>query len=197
MAMIEVFFADEQSDLPVPGGRLRELAEYVLTSEGVTERAEVCLLMIDAVSMSNLNERFLARKGPTDVLAFPVDELPWEADEEADDMPVMLGDVVVCPAVAEVNAARRAGAYEEELALLVVHGLLHLLGHDHATDADAAAMERLERDLLAGFGATKAADTAEGPGAEVGAETPGPGDEPGDAAGNPDGPGGSRPRRTP
>lgn len=192
--MIEVFFADEQSDLPVPGGRLRGLAEYVLAREGVTERAEVCLLMIDAASMANLNERFLARKGPTDVLAFPIDELPWETDEEADDMPVMLGDVVVCPAVAEVHAARHAGRYEEELALLVVHGLLHLLGHDHATDADAEAMERLQRELLAGFGAEQAEDTVDGPGAEAGAESSGQGSAQGDAPGDP---GESSPRRIP
>jgi probable rRNA maturation factor len=97
------------------------------------------------------------------VLAFPVEDDPLPpgrfpdmggtgpGSDVADEPPLLLGDVVVCPAVAERNAKERAIAYDDEIALLVVHGLLHLLGMDHVIDAEAEAMEALERTLLAAF----------------------------------------------
>jgi probable rRNA maturation factor len=97
------------------------------------------------------------------VLAFPIDEEPVEGGRspdsggtgpgyippEAADMPRLLGDVVVCPAVAFRNAPEHAGTYEDEVALLIVHGILHLMGMDHQDDAEAEAMEAKERELLA------------------------------------------------
>src|SRR4029077_8601488 len=109
--------------------------------------------------------RFNSVNGPTDVLAFPIDEEPAEGGRspdsggsgpgyvppEAADLPTLLGDVVICPSVAARNAPEHAGTYDDELALLLVHGILHLLGMDHVEEADAEKMEQRERELLQEF----------------------------------------------
>src|SRR5688572_24050237 len=141
------------------------LAESVLQAEGVKGDAELSVLFVDEEAIADLNRRFLGKSGPTDVLAFPIDEEPVEGGRSPDsggtgpgymppepgDMPVLLGDVVICPAVAHRNAPEHAGTYDDELALLLVHGILHLMGMDHEDDEEAEAMEARERDLLAKF----------------------------------------------
>jgi probable rRNA maturation factor len=161
---IEVFVADEQTDRPVDTLRWVRLAEAVLTEEGVRGDAELSMLFIDEAAMADLNKRFLDRDGPTDVLAFPMDDEPVEGGRSPDsggtgpgdasdpnDLPTVVGDVVICPAVAFRNAPEHAGTYDDEIALLVVHGLLHLLGMDHVDDEEAETMERREKELLAKF----------------------------------------------
>ena len=161
---IEVFAADEQVDRPVDTIRWVKLAEAVLAEEGVRGDAELSMLFVDEPAMADLNKRFLRREGPTDVLAFPIDEEPVEGGRspdsggtgpgftgEPDDLPTLLGDVVICPAVAFRNASQREGTYDDEVALLVVHGVLHLLGMDHEVDSDAEVMEQREQELLAKF----------------------------------------------
>jgi probable rRNA maturation factor len=160
---IDVFAADEQSAAPVELERWSTLARSVLESRGVKGDVEVSLLFVDEVAIAALNERFLGRPGPTDVLAFPVEDDPLPpgrfpdmggtgpGSDVEDEPPLLLGDVVVCPSVAERNAKERSIRYDDEIALLVVHGLLHLLGMDHAIDAEAEAMEALERQLLSSF----------------------------------------------
>jgi probable rRNA maturation factor len=115
--------------------------------------------------MAELNKRFLGKDGPTDVLAFPIDDddvveggrSPDSlgpgpgVDPESSDPPNLLGDVVVCPAVAARNAPDHAGTYDDEMALLVVHGILHILGMDHVDSEEAEAMEQRERELLESF----------------------------------------------
>ena len=163
--MVEVFAADEQTDIPVDTMRWVRLAEAVLQSEGVKGEAELSMLFVDEAAIADLNKRFLGKAGPTDVLSFPIDEEPVEGGRSPDsggtgpgylpaepaDLPVLLGDVVICPAVAMRNAPDHAGTYEDEIALLVVHGILHLLGMDHADETEAEVMEQRERDLLAKF----------------------------------------------
>ncbi len=159
---VEVFAADEQDAHPVDTMRWVRLAQAVLAAEGVRGEAELSMLFVDETSIADLNKRFLGKDGPTDVLAFPIDEEPAESGRspdsggsgpgftsEPDDIPTLLGDVVICPAVAARNAPEHAGTYEDELALLVVHGVLHLLGMDHLEDDEAEAMEARERELLA------------------------------------------------
>lgn len=165
---IQVFVADEQSDRPVDAERWRDLAERVLSERRVSEAAELNVLFVDSATMASLNERFLSRIGPTDVLSFPVeDELglpgpppagpqpdasgPGRELAGAEEMPVLLGDVVICPEVAWNNAPEHAGSYDDELALLLVHGILHLFGMDHELEAEAEQMESLERELLGRF----------------------------------------------
>lgn len=159
---LDVFAADEQETEPVDTLRWVELATAVLDAQGVRGETEVSLLFVDEAAMAELNQRYLGRRGPTDVLAFPLDgdDLVASAraadrsgpgptfEPEPGDLPTMLGDVVICPAVARRNADERRVAYDDEMALLVVHGILHLLGMDHIDDKDAAVMERRERELL-------------------------------------------------
>jgi len=156
-----VFAADEQSEFPVDVAAWIRLAEEVLRSQGVVRDSEVSLIFVDEATIAELNARFLGKSGPTDVLAFPIDGEPVEGGRSPDsggpgpgagpgteDVPSLLGDVVICPAVAHRNAPEHAGSYEDELALLVVHGLLHLLGMDHEDDEEAEEMEATERSLL-------------------------------------------------
>ena len=159
---VSVFAADEQSAHPVDTIRWIKLAEAVLAEEGIRGETEVSILFVDENAIADLNNRFLGKDGPTDVLAFPIDEEPVEGGRSPDsggtgpgynpspeEAPTLLGDVVICPIVAHRNAPEHAGTYEDELALLLVHGLLHLLGMDHEDSDEAEVMEAKERDLLA------------------------------------------------
>ncbi len=162
---IEVFVADEQAEKPVDTMRWVRLATRVLEAEGMRDDCELSMLFVDEDVMAGLNSKFHGQEGPTDVLAFPIDEDPVEGGRSPDsggtgpgysppepgDMPLMLGDIVVCPAVADRNAPDHAGTYIDELALLVVHGILHLLGMDHLEDDEAEAMEKREQELLDKF----------------------------------------------
>lgn len=161
---LEVFVGDEQDEHPVDVARWQLLAEQVLHHEGIRGEAELSLLFVDEATIADLNKRFMGGDGPTDVLAFPLDDelvepgrfpdsstsapLDPRARDEAPDPPLLLGDVVVCPAVAARNAPTHAGTYDDEIALLVVHGILHVLGHDHADPEEAAVMQAKERELL-------------------------------------------------
>jgi probable rRNA maturation factor len=160
---VDVFAADEQSDLAVDLERWAGLARSVLEDRGIRGDAEVSLLFVDEGAIAVLNEQFLDQVGPTDVLAFPIEDEPGPAgrspdlggtgpgNEAVEDPLVLLGDVVICPKVAARNAIEHGVDSDDELALLVVHGLLHLLGMDHQVDEEAERMERLERQLLDRF----------------------------------------------
>ena len=143
-----VTVADEQ-DRPVPLAELERLATDVLADLDVPGRMDVTLMCVTAQSMTGLRERYLGGHGPTDVLAFPIDPPDDAPLEVSDGMPGMLGDVVVCPEVAERQAAAHGHSLRAELELLVVHGLLHLLGHDHAGEEERRVMFALTERLLA------------------------------------------------
>ncbi|HEX8802889.1 MAG TPA: rRNA maturation RNase YbeY [Acidimicrobiales bacterium] len=161
---VQVFGADEQGSEAVDVARWVDLAREVLVAEGVRGDAELSLLFVDEATIADLNLRFMEKDGPTDVLAFPIDDPatagrwpdagtsgPDRDDVELTDLPLLLGDVVVCPAVAARQAPEHAGSYDDEIALLVVHGVLHVLGHDHAEPDEAAVMQSRERALLDRF----------------------------------------------
>ena len=111
-------------------------------------------------AIAALNEQFLGKSGPTDVLSFPIEDEPGPTGrspdlggsgpgaQPAEGALTLLGDVVICPSVAARNATEHEVTLEDEIALLVVHGLLHLLGLDHQEDAEAERMEALEQELL-------------------------------------------------
>lgn len=153
---MSIFLADEQTE-QVGVDDLHSLAGLVLREEGYPEDAEVTLLFISEAEMASYNERFLNREGPTDVLAFPVEELLPGVLPETDPQgpPLMLGDVVVAPAYVRRQAAQYGVSYEDEMALMVTHGILHLLGYDHIDDSAAERMESRERELLALVGRTR------------------------------------------
>jgi len=159
-----VFVADEQSDVAVDSKQLGRLAAAVLVDHGVRAHSELALYFVDAVVMADLNERYMGETGATDVLAFPIDEDtepgrspdagtpgPDRGPVDASEIPLLLGDVFVCPVVAQRNAVERSVPVDDEFALLVVHGVLHVLGMDHGDADEAAAMQARERDLLARF----------------------------------------------
>jgi probable rRNA maturation factor len=160
---VQVYGSDEQSAAEVDVARWMGLARNVLLDEGVRGDAELSLLFVDEDAIAELNKRFMEKDGPTDVLAFPIDEPisgrwpdagttgPDRDEPDDDDLPLLLGDVVVCPAVARRQAPEHAGTYDDEIALLVVHGILHVLGHDHAEPEETAVMQARERDLLDRF----------------------------------------------
>lgn len=162
---VEVFAADEQSVHAVETLRWVRLARSVLRAEGVRGEAELSLLFVDEQAMSDLNKRFAGKDGPTDVLAFPIDEEPAEGGRSPDsggsgpgwvpvepsELPTLVGDVVICPTVAVRNATEHDATPEDEIALLVVHGILHLMGMDHVDEEEAQVMERREQELLDRF----------------------------------------------
>ncbi len=149
---MSVFLADEQAE-SVPADALRSLAQDVLDREGLPGGTEISLVLIDADQSAEYNARFMDREGPTDVLAFPLEDMtPGEVPAQPGaGPPLNLGDVFICPAVVSEQAAREGVAFADEMALMVVHGILHLLGYDHHADSDAELMEGRERELLSGF----------------------------------------------
>ena len=130
-----------------------QLARFVMDQMRVHPLAELCIKAVDEDTIAELNERWMEKEGPTDVLAFPMDELrPGLVNEEPEEG--VLGDLVLCHAVAERQAeqARAAGqagySTGDEVDLLTVHGILHLLGYDHAEPQEERAMFRLQNELL-------------------------------------------------
>lgn len=147
-----VYLADEQA-VAVDTDDLLDLARHVLAERGVPDDMELALLLVDEPTIAALNEEHLGKEGPTDVLAFPIDE----PGETPPGVPSILGDVVLCPTVAHAQAPRFGRTPHDEVRLLTVHGILHLLGMDHATPADEARMFGLTDDLLASHTASGAA----------------------------------------
>ena len=135
-------FAAHQTDPNLE--RWQALAEASLRTEGITA-GELDLSFITSAAMTELNETHMGKVGPTDVLAFPID---GDDEPAIDGLPVLLGDVVICPEVAHANATDDGKATDDELALLIVHGVLHVLGHDHQEDDERAVMQARERALL-------------------------------------------------
>ena len=159
---VQVFCADEQADISIDIDRWQRLATDVLRSEGVKGACELSLLFVDAGVIAELNRVHMGKSGPTDVLSFPIDAVlvddspgpghatrgPDRPQPDSDDHPLLLGDVVLCPAVARDQAPQHAGTVDDEIALLVTHGVLHVLGYDHAEEADKVRMQSRERELL-------------------------------------------------
>lgn len=127
------------------------LASFVLDREDAPDAVELSIAIVDLGEMTELNEQYRDKTGPTDVLSFPCDD---PCAVVGPDEPVAIGDVVIAPDVAERQAAEYGHTIEEELNLLLVHGVLHLLGYDHEDDDDAAAMQARERVLLEAWSAT-------------------------------------------
>jgi probable rRNA maturation factor len=143
-----VVVADERSDddspeVVVDVDRWHRLASEVLADCGVT--GELTLSFVDRDDIAELNVEHMGVSGPTDVLSFPMDDEPLAG------VPTLLGDVVISPAVAGGQYADHAGTIDDELALLVIHGILHVLGHDHAEPDETAVMRSRELDLLERF----------------------------------------------
>lgn len=138
-----MFLSDEQTR-EVDSDDLLALTRHVLRARRVPEDMEVSILLVDEDTIAALNQQHMGKDGPTDVLAFPIDE----PGETPPDQPAVLGDVVLCPAVCAAQAPRFSRSEHEELQVLTVHGLLHLLGMDHADPVQEAEMFGLTEELL-------------------------------------------------
>lgn len=138
---VTVVVSDEQHEVPVDADRWAALAEAALGAEGCV--GELTLTFVDPDEMAALNHEHMGSAGPTDVLSFPLD--PFGDDTPG---PSLIGDIVICPVVAASAAPGHAGTLDDELALLIVHGVLHIVGHDHAEPDEARAMRARELELL-------------------------------------------------
>ncbi|GGS47752.1 endoribonuclease YbeY [Planobispora rosea] len=145
---------NNESGVEVDESLLISLAGHVLERMGINPLAELSILVVDEDAMADLHERWMGEPGPTDVLAFPMDELRpgggagarQEGDAPVD--PALLGDVVLCPQVAARQGAEAGHGTEAELELLCTHGILHLLGYDHAEPEEHKEMFGLQGELL-------------------------------------------------
>lgn len=149
--MIEV---NNETDADIDEIEFAELAAYVLKEQHIAEGAELAILFVDEKAMEQLHIQWMDEPGPTDVLSFPMDELRPGSPEKPTP-PGLLGDVVVCPTVAARQAAKAGHSAEEEMLLLTTHGILHLLGYDHAEPEEEKEMFDLQRRLLLTFLATR------------------------------------------
>lgn len=128
---------------------LVSVARYVLGRMGINPLAELSILLLDVPTMTELHVKWMDEPGPTDVMSFPMDELDTaRRPDESAPGPALLGDVVLCPDVAAEQAVGAGHGLDDELHLLTVHGILHLLGYDHAEPAEERAMFRLQNELL-------------------------------------------------
>ncbi|MFC9918875.1 rRNA maturation RNase YbeY [Agromyces binzhouensis] len=141
---------NNESSIEVDESALQRLAVYALDMMHVHADAELAIVLVDEGAMEQLHVQWMDEPGPTDVLSFPMDELrPGTAEEPAP--PGLLGDVVLCPQVAETQAKAAGHALLDELLLLTTHGILHLLGFDHADRDEEKEMFGIQRDILVGF----------------------------------------------
>ena len=152
-----IFVANE-SDWAVDEDALVALARHSLDQLGVDPLAELSILLVDVGAMERLHVRWMGEPGPTDVLAFPMDELDdARGREDTEPPPALLGDVVMCPEVADAQAKAAGHSLDEELHVLCAHGVLHLLGYDHAEPAEEQEMFAQQAKLVASWAAARAA----------------------------------------
>jgi len=149
-----VIDVNNETDAKIDELEFAELAQYVLGEMNIAEGAELAILFVDEPAMEQLHVQWMDEPGPTDVLSFPMDEL--RPGTPGSPTPAgLLGDIVVCPAVAIRQAAAAGHSAEEEMLLLTTHGILHLLGYDHAEPAEEKEMFALQRKLLLTFLASR------------------------------------------
>jgi len=145
---VQISITSHREPEPLDPAGFERLATFVLIAEDAPENAELSIALVDIEEMAELNGQFRGKEGPTDVLSFECDD---PCAIVSPDEPVLIGDVIIAPEVAEAQAAEYGHTVEEELNLLLVHGVLHLLGYDHIDDADAEVMQARERDVLSAW----------------------------------------------
>jgi probable rRNA maturation factor len=141
---------NNESAIEVDEAAIQRLAVYALDQLHVHPDAELAIVFVDEAAMEQLHVQWMDEPGPTDVLSFPMDELRPGSEDNVTP-PGLLGDIVVCPQVAIAQAETAGHTPIEEMLLLTTHGILHLLGFDHAEPEDEKEMFGLQRDLLVGF----------------------------------------------
>ncbi len=145
----------ERADIDEPA--IRDYAASILEKEGVPDDASLSITFVSTSDIADLNERFMGKHGPTDVLSFPIEDAAPDAPPvpATDGPPLELGDIFICPEIIDIHADEFGVAFDDELFLMVTHGVLHILGWDHQTEADAQAMESREARHLKTIGRTR------------------------------------------
>jgi probable rRNA maturation factor len=141
---------NNESGAEVDESALQRLATYALDHLHVHADADLAILMVDEAAMEQLHVQWMDEPGPTDVLSFPMDELRPGSEDEVTPAG-LLGDIVLCPQVAIAQAEGAGHTPMDEMLLLTAHGILHLLGFDHAEPDDEKEMFGIQRDILVGF----------------------------------------------
>jgi probable rRNA maturation factor len=139
---------NNESGVAVDELAITSVARFVLDSLGINPMAELSILVVDSEAMATLHKQWMDLDGPTDVMAFPMDTLDDKPGMEAQPGPALLGDVILCPEVAAVQAAAAGHSRDAELYLLTTHGVLHLLGYDHGDPESERGMFGLQTQLV-------------------------------------------------
>ena len=138
-----------ESGIDVSEAELVSVARFVIAKMDVNPSAELSMVLLDTAAMADLHMRWMDLPGPTDVMSFPMDELePGGRPDAPEPGPSMLGDIVLCPEFAAEQAAAAGHTLGHELALLTIHGVLHLLGYDHGEPEEEKEMFALQDRLL-------------------------------------------------
>ncbi len=137
-----------------------KLARFTMSRMRVHPEAELCVRLVDEGTIAEYNQKWMGKSGPTDVLSFPMDELRPARDNEPDAEGI-LGDMLLCPQYAAAQAPTYSRSVDDELALLTIHGILHLLGYDHAEPEEEREMFALQTRLLAEWLGVKSGDKVE------------------------------------
>jgi probable rRNA maturation factor len=138
-----------ESGIDVSEEELISVARFVIGKLKVNPAAELSMVLLDTAAMADLHMRWMDLPGPTDVMSFPMDELePGGRPDAPEPGPALLGDIALCPEFAATHAAAAGHSLGQELALLTVHGVLHLLGYDHAEPDEEKEMFTLQGQLL-------------------------------------------------
>jgi probable rRNA maturation factor len=146
-----------ESGVVIPEASIAAVAHFTMDRLGVSPLAELSMLLVTSAVMTDLHERWMDLPGPTDVMAFPMDGadegglLAGGKPDSPSGGPALLGDIVLCPDVAKQQAAAAGHSVLDELHLLTVHGVLHLLGYDHAEPAEEREMFALQDRILDKF----------------------------------------------
>lgn len=148
---MEILIDNRQHEVEIDELLLDDLARFVLVSEKVDDSAELSIVFTDEGEIRELNSRYSGLDKPTDVLSFSMLENSDRLVNPDKEFPLLLGDVVICPVVAERQAIQLESSVDKELNLLVVHGILHLLGYDHGSETEETVMKDRQEELLYEF----------------------------------------------
>ncbi len=147
---------NNETEFDINHERVLRLAEFALDQLHIHPAAELAIQFVGEEPMSLLHQQWMDEPGPTDVLSFPMDELRPGSDEKQTP-PGLLGDIVVCPAYANGQAEKAGHPLINEVLLLITHGILHLLGYDHAEPDEEREMFGLQNEILELFYASEKA----------------------------------------
>lgn len=141
---------NNESGMPADELGLVALSRYALDQLRIHPQADLSIMLVDEETMTHYHERFMDLPGPTDVMSFPMDELRAPMDDEEPPLG-LLGDIAICPQITSQQAAENGREPDAEIEYLLIHGLLHLLGHDHAEPEEKAVMFALNDRIIAGW----------------------------------------------